>query len=159
MKIHINQIPVGGLHMEGDEEGEVLDLHDESIRCVTPVHYCIDVGLSGGGLFATGTLAVELEVECVVCLEPFRYPLQVPDFAVQIELGTYELVDLTENVREDIVLTLPAHPHCDWNGKNTCPGVRTVAITREPARNQDTPAEASEENPWKTLDKLTKPTN
>lgn len=139
--------------MEGEEEGNVFDIEDEKVRPLTPVHYSVDVGLSGGGLFATGNLGVDLELECVCCLERFEYPLTVPDFAVQVELGTSELVDLTESVREDILLALPPYPHCDWNGAKACSGVRITEITQERVM----PAEPSGPNPWATLDRLTKP--
>ncbi len=153
MKIHIQQIPVSGLHLEGEEEGNILDLQDEKIRALSPVRYSVDVGLSDGGLFATGSLAVDLELECVCCLEKFEYPLEVPDFAVQVELTTSESVDLTEEVREDILLALPPYPHCDWDGERPCAGVQEITRTQE----SEIPAEPEGENPWATLDKLTKP--
>ena len=147
MKIHLNQIPQGGtLHLEGEEKGDILDLHEEGIRVASPVRYALDVGLSEGGLFATGSLDVDLELECVRCLKPFPYALSVPDFAVQIELGTSESVDLTPGVREDILLALPAHPHCDWDGATRCAGVQT------PRQPEAEPAEKP--TPWEKLDQL-----
>ena len=153
MKIHINQIPPEGLHVEGEESAAILELHDESVRILSPIRYSLDVGLSQGGLFATGNLSVDLEMECVACLEIFRLPLDVPEFAVQIDLGPTETVDLTESVREDILLALPPYPHCDWNGEKTCSGVR--AIASGPVR--ETEAEPTGKNPWATLDQLNQP--
>ena len=153
MKVHINQIPVGGLHLEGEEERDILEINDELVRTLGPVHYALDVGLSDGGLFATGSLAVDLEMECVRCLGRFPYTLEVPDFAMQVELTGAETVDLTEEIREDILLALPPHPHCDWNGAKTCAGVLEIQKTHEP----EPPAESGEKNPWKTLDQLAQP--
>jgi uncharacterized metal-binding protein YceD (DUF177 family) len=152
MKIHTNQIPVGGLHVEGEEERDIFDFKDELVSAVSPVRYSLDVGLSEGGLFATGTLAVDLKLECVRCLNCFPYTVEVPDFAVQIELGTSETVDLTEEIREDILLALPPHPHCDWNGANPCAGM--LENTRH---ESETTAQPEEKNPWATLDQLAKP--
>jgi len=148
MKIHLRQVPLEGLHLEGEEAGDILDLKDEKIRQASPVRYSLDIGLSDGGLFATGTVGVDLDLECVCCLERFDYTVIVPDFAVQVELNGAELVDLTDQVREDILLALPPYPHCDWAGTRTCAGVRNVTITREAS---------DQENPWTELDKLTKP--
>lgn len=153
MKIHINQIPVEGLHLEGEERGEILEIQDENVRVVAPIRYELDIGLSDGGLFATGTLDTEFEVECVCCLDRFRLPLSVPEFAVQVELTTSETVDLTESVREDILLALPPYPHCDWNGGKVCAGVRAIAQTQ--VRESTAPTEGK--NPWATLDQLEKP--
>ena len=153
MKIHTNQVPVEGLHLEGEEAGNILDIHDQDVQAVGPIRYALDIGLSQGGMFATGNLAVDLELECVCCLEHFRFPLEVADFAVLLELGTSEMVDLTENVREDILLALPPYPHCDWNGVKACSGVRPIMQT--PGEEIET--EPVRENPWATLDRLNKP--
>ena len=148
MKVHLNQIPIEGRHVEGTESSKILDLHEASIQPLGDVQYALDVGLSGGGLFATGLVGIDLELECVKCLERFRYPLRVPDFACQVELTGAESVDLTEPVREDILLALPPHPHCDWNGERVCPGVfhRTKTESAEPL--------AESPDVWGALDQL-----
>lgn len=157
MKIHINQIPVGGLHLEGEEPASILDIRDDLVRGIGPVHYALDVGLSDGGLFATGQLSVDLEMECVTCLEPFVHRLEVEDFAFQIDLGGSETVDLTEAIREDILLALPPHPHCDWDGEKTCAGVTKFSqgLTDRLGINQRREDVATgRKNPWATLDGL-----
>lgn len=156
MKIHINQIPAEGLHLEGEERRDILDLHDELVETAGPVRYSLDVGLSHGGLFATGTLAVDLKMECVRCLKWFPYTVEVPDFAAQIELGASETVDLTEEMREDILLALPPHPHCDWNGANPCAGMLENQRQNQKIETEPT-AQPGEKNPWATLDQLAKP--
>jgi len=153
MKIHLTKFPVEGLHIEGEEDHDILQVQDELYRVLSPVRYSLDVGLSDGGLFATGSLAVDLELECVRCLKRFEQTVEVPDFAIQVELGTSETVDLTEEIREDILLALPPHPHCDWNGANCCAGVLEIKRIHE----SEPPADLGEKNPWKTLDQLTKP--
>lgn len=150
MKIHLNQIPQGNtLHVEGEEEHDILELHDEGIRVLSPVRYSLEVGISDGGLFATGSLGVDLELECVRCLKHFPFTIEIPDFAAQVELGTSETVDLTDETREDILLALPPHPHCDWNGANRCAGVLKI-------RELEPTPEPEERNPWATLDQLEK---
>ena len=153
MKIRLTKFPVEGLHLEGEEERDILELEDPNVRVLSPVRYSLDAGLSDGGLFATGSLAVDLELECVRCLKRFEQTVEVPDFAVQVELGTSETVDLTPEIREDILLALPPHPHCDWNGADCCAGVLEIKKIHE----SEPPADLGEKNPWKTLDHLTKP--
>ncbi|HYR58025.1 MAG TPA: hypothetical protein VEO95_05330, partial [Chthoniobacteraceae bacterium] len=132
------------------DPSSILDLHDAQIRPVSEVRYKLDIGLSGGGLFATGELGVDLEMECVSCLEKFRYQLRVPDFAFQIELAGPELVDLTEPMREDILLALPPHPHCDWNGERVCKGAARVAKIHDAAADPL----PQERDVWGALDQL-----
>ncbi len=153
MKIHIKQIPPEGLHIEGEEDRDILELNDPSISPLRPVRYRLHVGLSNGGLFAVGELESDLELECVTCLKRFEYRIRVPNFATQVELTGAELVDLTESVREDILLALPPYPHCDWNGENACAGLRKLEVERKSAIDEEI---EMAKNPWLMLDKLTK---
>ncbi|MDQ3621124.1 MAG: DUF177 domain-containing protein [Verrucomicrobiota bacterium] len=122
MKVHLLQIPPEGVHLEGEEPSSILELHDDTVQSAGPIRYALDIGLSEGGLFATGTLGTKLRLQCVACLEHFIDPLHVDDFACQVELTGHETVDLTAHVREDILLALPPHPHCDRNGERICKG-------------------------------------
>src|SRR3954468_16242822 len=147
MKVHLLQIPSEGKHYEGEDPNSVLELNEPDTQPVSPVRYALDVGLSDGGLFATGEGGADMELRCVSCLEKFRYPAVVPDFACQVELTGAETVDLTEPIREDILLALPAHPHCDWNGEKRCPGAFQSPILEAPA---DPAAESRDA--WEALD-------
>lgn len=158
MKIHLRQIPQDGLHLEGEEQDDILQLDNEPehLRALGPLRYSLDVGLSDGGLWATGTLAMDVELQCVRCLEMFAYPVRVEDFAVQMDLGPEETIDLTPLLREDILLALPSYPHCDWSGERTCPADRS-------AQENAGRLEQSDENghdpssAWRALDQLKNP--
>ena len=143
MKVHINQIPDEGLHLEGEDPATILELNDPLAQPRSGVRWALDICLSDGGLFATGKLAVDLSVVCASCMKKFTYPLRVEDFATQIELNGPETVDLTDLMREDILLALPPYPHCDWNGLNVCKGA-----VRE---STESPGES---HAWDELDKL-----
>ena len=155
MKVHLHQIPADGHHLEGTESSKILDLHEHGIQPVSDIRYALDIGLSDGGLFATGTLGVDLELECVACLDRFSYPLAVPDFACQLELTGAESVDLTDLVREDIVLALPPHPHCDWSGERVCQSA-VLRAKAEAATDSRTATDQTENKRrvWGALDQL-----
>ena len=158
MKIHLRQIPDDGLHLEGEEDRDILELPaEEGARPLGPVRYSLDLGLDANGLWATGELFVDLELRCVRCLEPFAFPLHVPDVALQIERPAHETVDLTPYLREDILLALPAYPHCDWSGERVCP----VSLeTPEEAAPLEESAGGNDFQPpsaWATLDQLKPP--
>lgn len=148
MKIHLRQIPQGGtLHVEGLEEVRFLGLEEAGAHACSPLGYALDAGLSGGGLFVTGRLDLCVRLRCVACLDEFETRLSVDAFALQKELDGRESVDLTQEVREDIHLALPAHPRCDADGSKICP-----------ARFSQAPADASQlpggNAPWGALDEL-----
>jgi uncharacterized metal-binding protein YceD (DUF177 family) len=154
MKVHVHQIPPEGLHISGTESAKVLDLKDPLAQPAGDIHYDLDVGLSEGGLFATGHIGLDFDLQCVACLETFRFPLEVPTFACQVDLAGAEAVDLTDPMREDILLALPPHPHCDWNGKRACKGAPIPATTGDAATLAlETEAERTKVV-WGALDQL-----
>jgi uncharacterized protein len=144
MKVHLKQIPTQGLHLEGEEECPIQELESEGIRCAGRLHYAIDVGVAGGGLWANGSLSQPVELRCVSCLENFVHEIRVPAFAVHMELHGPETVDLTPFVREDILLNLPTHPHCDRDGDRVCKRKQVEAAEQETKRRSN----------WSALDKL-----
>jgi uncharacterized metal-binding protein YceD (DUF177 family) len=150
MKIHLRQIPVEGLHLEGIEERDLLDIQEPGIGPAGPIHYSLDAGISGDGLFASGTLETEVELRCVRCLETFKFPIRVEDFAVQVELTGAETVDLTPYIREDILLCLPAHPRCDWREK-ICRG---AGEWKTPSEKTEQTERKAAVDAWEALDKL-----
>ena len=144
MKVHLKQIPAQGLHLEGQEDCPIQDLESEGIRCAGRLHYDIDVGVAGGGLWANGSLSQPAELRCVSCLEKFVHEIRVPAFAVHLELQGPETVDLTPFMREDILLNLPAHPRCDRDGNRVCKAKQIVTAEQDAKQKSD----------WSALDKL-----
>lgn len=154
MKVHLRQIPQGQtLHVEGEEDAKPLGLEEAGAVPVSPLRFVLDVGVSEGGIFATGRVEVRVRVRCVVTLEEFEMDLVVDPFAMQMELTGGELMDLTPAVREDIHLVLPPHPRCDTGGGST---TRPAAYEGAPRASQHGSAGGS--SAWDALDKL-KPTS
>jgi uncharacterized metal-binding protein YceD (DUF177 family) len=144
MKVHLKQIPAQGLHLEGEEDCPIQELEAEGIRCAGRLHYDIDLGVAGSALWASGSLSQPVELRCVSCLEKFVYEIQVPAFAVHTELRGPETVDLTPFMREDLLLNLPAHPHCDRDGDRVCKARQLESAGQDAQRRPD----------WSALDKL-----
>jgi uncharacterized metal-binding protein YceD (DUF177 family) len=147
MKIQVNKIPAKGAAFEGKEPEDILQLNEPGIRPLDTLSYSLFAQYDEDTLLVSGTLSVGLELDCVSCLQTFRYPLVVRDFAAEISAGPNDTVDLTEYLREDIVLALPAHPRCDWDGSKVCPGPK---ITRQVTED----AEPKQPDAWAALDEL-----
>jgi uncharacterized metal-binding protein YceD (DUF177 family) len=144
MKVHLKQIPAQGLHLEGEEDCPIQELEAEGIHCAGRLHYDIDLGVAGGALWVSGSLSQPVELRCVSCLEKFVPEIQVPAFAVHTELRGPETVDLTPFMREDLLLNLPAHPHCDRDGDRVCKARHLESAEQDAQRKPD----------WSALDKL-----
>lgn len=121
MKIHLRQLPPGSSKWEGEEDAAPLGLGDVEAVPLGPLIYCLEVGVSRDGLFATGSLILNVQLQCVACLRFFEYKVQIENFAIQVELTGRESVDLTPFVREDILLALPSYPRCDSTTNLSCP--------------------------------------
>jgi DUF177 domain-containing protein len=150
VKVHLKQIPADGLHLEGEEECPISELETEGVHCTGPLQYNLDIGLSGDALWASGSLTQPVELTCVSCLEKFPYEIKAPAFAMHMELQGPETADLTPMIREDILLNLPAYPHCDREGGRIC---------NSPTAKADKEAEAivaerKRQADWAALDKL-----
>lgn len=151
MKIHLNQIPAEGLHLEGEEDCAISELAVQDIRCVGPTRYSLDVGVSDGALWANGTISQSVELRCVACLEKFEHEVRVSAFALHAQLHGPEMVDITPFMREDVLLNLPSYPRCDREGGRVCKGAKLAG--------GDSSAEAEviadkREHDWGALDKL-----
>ncbi len=147
MKIHLRQIPADGLHLEGEEECPIPQVNPDEVRCAGPLRYALDLGISDGALWANGELTQPVELRCVRCLEAFPFDIRVKNFTLHTDLAGPEEIDLTPLMREDILLTLPAYPHCDREGGRICPV--PVAPASEAAKGLE-----ARPPDWSALDKL-----
>jgi uncharacterized metal-binding protein YceD (DUF177 family) len=151
VKIHLNQIPAEGLHLSGEEDCPLGDIKTSEIRCLGPMRYSLDLGVSDGALWANGTIAQTVELSCVACLEKFEHEIRVPAFALHTELRGPETVDITPFMREDILLNLLPYPHCDRDGGRVCKAAKLA----EAEKSGETKASAvKREHDWGELDKL-----
>lgn len=132
-----------------------LDIHDELVQFKEPLRHDIEVQLLEQNILAQGKLEITVDCECVRCLKSFRYKLKLPDWVCHLPLVgedaakvTDDSVDLTEYVREDILLAFPAHPVC----KPDCAG---LAGTESGSKKKRSPG-AGKQKPsaWDALDKL-----
>jgi len=146
MKVHLRQIQGDGQHLEGEEECAIPDLEAANVKCTGPLRYSLDLGMSEGSLWVTGHLAQPVELKCVRCLEPFGFDIEVPAFSIHHELTGPEVIDLAPYVREDILLNLLAHPHCECEGGRKCPAAATTTAPAE--------TDGKRKPDWSALDKL-----
>jgi len=144
MKVHLNQVPRDGLHLEGKEDCPLGDLETPELRCVGPMRYNLELGISDGALWGNGTIAQTVELGCVACLEKFEHEIKVPAFALHTELHGPEMVDITPFMREDILLNLPPYPHCDRDGGRVCKAAHMATTEAGAIRKPD----------WSALDQL-----
>lgn len=135
MIIAIKDLERDSVSLHGEESTVGLDLDPAALTIAGNLEYELEVGISEGGLWVYGKLRLPVSLFCVSCLEQFATAIEVPDFAVQIELQGKEVIDLTEWIREDILINLPPYPKCDSDGKKACPA-SFQSVEHVPAETQ-----------------------
>jgi len=115
MEIFISDIPEEGLHREGEFPASIFELDSaDTIRPTGPISYSTDIYAFDDGLAFTGSLQGSFKLQCDTCLEFFDYQADFPHWAADLDLEDgQKLINLQDVIREDFLLELPSHPHCD----------------------------------------------
>ena len=121
-------------------EVDCVDLDEEFVKPFGGVRYRIEARLYGTELLARGHLEQDFTLVCSRCGGDFDTTVSVDDFVCSRTVGENEPeADLTEEIRESIILALPTYPVCS----ESCPGVVR-------------PAEQPADDRWSVLDDLKK---
>ena len=121
MKIDIRNIPQEGLEINAEESPNIFGLKGNDITFEKPVVIDLKVSKTGNMLLVNGKLATEVDLVCSRCLDKYVQKLQAKDFRLTISLTGETEVDITEDVRGEIILLLPIKPLCKKNCKGICP--------------------------------------
>lgn len=100
--------------LKGRVETDIFQLENDGVICSTgPIDCDLRISASGDYLIVDGTLSAPFQLRCVGCLEEFPYLYETNDYHAEIELaddsGTF---DLTNPIRDDILLEIPNYPRC-----------------------------------------------
>ena len=94
----------------------------ELLRPFGGIRYSLFVQPFGTELLVRGTLAQDFDAVCSRCGGDFDFTVTVDDFATSVEIGEKtEFVDLTDELRQSIILALPSYPVCRQDCRGVCP--------------------------------------
>ncbi len=149
---HIGDLP---LILKGEEKGEFLELDPNSFpRPNGPVSYELTATMAGNDLLVTGTVRVRLAAECARCLKPLSINVDVPDVCHLYEGVAGQIVDISEEVREDLLLILPVAFHCKEDCKGLCPRCGADLNTESCRCRENADELPPGDSPWDILDNL-----
>lgn len=124
MKIKVHQIGEEGLILEGEDLPSILEFSEPLFRFEKPIRYQLSVNWVGDNdLLVCGRLSSVVKAQCVRTLEWFDMPIVVDNFECHIEVKDDE-ADLTQEIREDILLALPSNP--------VLPDAKPLAVKQPP---------------------------
>jgi len=122
VKILVARIPESGSVLEGSEPAEVLAWEDERfVRSEGDIVYRFTVERVSDELIVQGALDLAVALRCSRCAEFFSTSIGVSDFlrAYPAPEGTDE-VDATEDLREELLLHVPAFAVCSQECLGMC---------------------------------------
>ena len=150
MEINIHHIPEEGLDIDSSIPSEVLEVVDgERITGTTPVICEMKASLSNTNLIIRGEATVVLNCKCDRCLEKAEVPVHAEDICIVIE-DTPDIVDLTNDIREDILLAFPQIYLCEEDCKGLC------FSCGKNLNKEECQCDCEQENnsPWDALNKI-----
>ena len=149
--VDVARLVKGGEWYRGETGPDVLDLGDSEFTApLGGVRYELRVELLGTELLVRGELRQRLRCVCSRCAAVFETEAVEPEFICSVEINdATEFADLTEEVREAIILALPGYPVC----REACQGL-CMACGANLNEAACTCRQAGKDGRWSALDAL-----
>lgn len=119
MKIHVNQVPQEGMTERVSCDPAALDLNHSDVSIREPIDVEAAIVYMGGQLVVQAAIRAALTVTCARCLTEFAATV-TPKGTFSHTAGPNDIVDITDDLREEIILAYPIVPHCRDNCKGLC---------------------------------------
>ena len=116
--VNLRHLEDKNVELEGEVSPEELDFvkPDEMVQPNHPLLYNLEVEKNGNNLLIRGDLHMTLDCQCVRCLRPFKYEIDLDPYDALVPLEgddratvSNDLVDLMPYLREDVLLAFPQH--------------------------------------------------
>ena len=122
MKILVARIPAEGFQYEGTDPGAILEIADDPfVRVEGDVRYDLFAQRVSEELVVRGTLSVGLGLRCTRCTVFFSTTVRVSDFLRAYSASKdVDSVDITADMREELLLHIPGFPVCGEGCKGLC---------------------------------------
>jgi len=122
MIIQLDKLPEQGKTFEGSEAPEVMSLEESAeFHPAGPLMYDLYAQFVDGILIVRGKLSAEMKGCCARCTQIFSTTVTDSGFLRDYsDLQGMEDVDVTEDLREAILLNLPHFPLCGESCKGLC---------------------------------------
>ena len=146
--------------LDGTESAEILELPPDADPPLAPagdITYHLSAVMAGADLIVTGKASVPLATVCARCLDDIRVTIAVKDLCFHFEKVRDLEVDLTDNVREELLLAVPSCFYCSPDCKGICPmcgaNLNHASCSCDTQMAEPEPDESAP-SPWDQLDAL-----
>ena len=156
LKIDLTSLPEEGREFAGELPATVFDLPEGDAVPVGGLSYQLHATRFESELLLTGRLSAHFEFTCVRTLHPFVQTIVLENAAVSLEIGVDPEIDVTDALREEILIEFPAAPRCDdADEPQTCEiDPRYLSVDKPGSDALPTPPRAGGDDRWSALDRL-----
>ena len=146
--------------LDGTESADILELPLDADPPLAPagdIEYHLAAVMAGADLVVTGRASVPLATVCARCLDDIRVTVAVKDLCFHFEKVRDLEVDLTDDVREELLLAVPSCFYCSPDCKGICPvcgaNLNHASCSCDTRQAKPEPDNAAP-SPWDQLDAL-----
>lgn len=155
--------------LEDEESVDILELQDCADKPVPlvpvdKIHYKFFCSLAGNDLVVTGEASFKIQTICSRCCDDVTQEVCVENLCLHFPDVKDQIVDITEEVREGLLLAMPNYFFCSEDCQGICPGCG-ANLNYEPCtcpedddedNDADQPKNSidSANSPWSKLDEL-----
>ena len=119
--INVAHIGENGLTLSGELPAKIFDIgNSERLSCTRPLTYDININIVSTAVLVTGKVGAVFSCKCDKCLMDYLQPLNNENVCHYIEVPPDRQLDLTEEIREDILILFPQKFLCMPNCAGLC---------------------------------------
>lgn len=158
LKVNIRQLTDEGMDFSGkisrEDLGLVISDPATEIAFDDFVDYQFHISMVSEGILVAGTVSVGVKADCGRCLGDYRFLLTANDACHFYEHIKGDELDITDDIREDLLISLPSKYLCSDECSGLCPACgKNLNKEQCDCKIEKLPDE-EEANPWNELDKL-----
>lgn len=155
--VNTSHITDAFLRVQGTESADVLELTGDAVAA-GEIRYDLTASMAGQDLVVRGEASVPVKAECARCLGEVVRTLDAKEICIVRENVPAREVDITADIREELLLAMPSRFLCSEDCKGLCPGcganlneAKCTCGKKKKKGKKETPPE---ESPWSVLDQL-----
>ena len=120
MKIYVNRIPFEGLREHTTYDPVVMDMDRFDVHLQEPIEVSSFITKADNEIVVQTVIRGALRLSCARCLGLFDSRLET-DAILNYAAQPGDVLDITEDIRQEIILAYPMVPVCQESCKGLCP--------------------------------------
>jgi hypothetical protein len=155
--VHLNDLPPEGTRFVGELRPAVFrEINPEGPNPSGLTKFDVVVSLDKDLIILEGVVTSEFELECGRCLQKMPWTVKLDPYVSEEPREGRSNLDLTEFLREDILLALPAYPNCENPNSSIprCPAADRFASASEYVPISESDAAEPRNDLWSALDEI-----